>query len=184
MYAVASRLGYVVGVGAMLKRQERDQVFTRTAGVDAGFARFRRIASLLMNNDAVAFILACLVTRGSITPGPRPMLMAVAGLLLCVLGVGMKAWAASQLGSDGYYWKNFFDDAPYVAPVRPGPYRFFKNPMYTVGNLHMYGFALLSNSLPGIFVSLFDHLALMFFHLIVEKPHFERLKARSPASGR
>ena len=176
-WAVASRLGYVVGVGAMLRRQERDQAFTHTRGVDAGFAHFRRIASLLMNNDAVAFILLGIVTRGSIA-GPRPILLATAGVLLCMLGIGIKAWAASALGSDGYYWRNFFDDAPHVALIKPGPYRFFKNPMYTLGNLHLYGFALLCASLPGLGVALFDHVALMFFHLIVEKPHFARVQAR------
>jgi protein-S-isoprenylcysteine O-methyltransferase Ste14 len=174
-YHVASRLAYVVGVGAMLVRQDRRQVFTRTAGIEAGLRRFRRIASIIMNNDGASFILLCLVTRNTLPTGPRPILMPIAGVVLCIIGVGTKVWAASKLGADAYYWRNFFDNEPHVALENPGPYRFFKNPMYTLGNLHMYGLALVLGSLPGLAASAFDQAALMAFNQLVEKPHFARL---------
>jgi protein-S-isoprenylcysteine O-methyltransferase Ste14 len=179
VYAVSSRLAYVVGVGVMLTRQDRRQAFTRTAGVDAGFRRFRRIASLLMYNDGAALILVCVVTRHTIPAGPPPWLMMAAGVLLVVIGVGTKAWAASRLGADAYYWRNFFDHAPPVAMEKPGPYRFLKNPMYTLGNLHMYGWALMMASLPGLLASAFAQAALLVFHAVVEKPHFSRLTRSS-----
>lgn len=177
-YNIASRLAYVIVVGVMLTRQDRHQVFTRTLGVEAGFRRFRRIASLIMNNDGASFILLCLVTRQTLPAGVSPILMIVAGVALCVIGVGTKAWAASSLGADGYYWRNFFDDKPHVEMEKPGPYRFLKNPMYTLGNLHMYGFALVTGSLPGVAASVFAHAAVMTFNHVVEKPHFARVKDR------
>lgn len=184
VYCIASRLAYVVGVGVMLTRQDRTQAFTRDAGVDAGFRRFRRIASLIMYNDGVALALLCFVTRHTIAPGPRPWLMLVAGILLVLLGVGTKAWAASKLGSDAYYWRNFFDNAPHVELAEPGPYRFFTNPMYTIGNLHMYGIALVMASWPGLIAAAFNQAALMLFHVAVEKPHFRRLTGAAPSAPR
>jgi protein-S-isoprenylcysteine O-methyltransferase Ste14 len=179
VYAIVSRLAYVVGVGVMLTKQDRHQAFTRTAGVEAGFRRFKGIASWLMYNDGAALILVSAVTRHTIPAGPRPWLMMVAGLMLVIVGIGTKAWAASRLGADAYYWKNFFDNAPHVVMKKPGPYRFFKNPMYTLGNLHMYGWALMMASLPGLLASAFAQAALMVFHATVEKPHFSRLTRSS-----
>ena len=54
-YAIASRLAYVLFVGIALRRQERGAAYTRRWGVEGGFQRFRRIASLVMVNDVFAF---------------------------------------------------------------------------------------------------------------------------------
>lgn len=174
-YAVASRLAYVLFVGVALRRQERDAIYTRRYGVQEGFRRFRRVAALIMNHDAVAFILLCLVTRDTLTlPVPRIAAIAV-GAVLVIAGAGIKVWAARTLGSNAYYWYNFFapDDAP--GPVASGPYRFASNPMYTIGYLHTYGFALIMGSLPGLVAAAFAQATILVFHIVVEKPHFERL---------
>lgn len=174
-----ARLAYVVGVGAMLRRQEKDRVFTRDAGVEAGFAKFRRVASWLMYVDGATFALLCVVTRGTVPVGPRPGVLLGTGALLFVVGVGTKWWAASRLAPGAYYWRNFFDDAPQAPLPRPGPYRFFRNPMYTLGNLHLYGLALILASAPALILSAFDQAALMVFNVVVEKPHFIRISGSS-----
>ncbi len=173
-YAVASRLAYVLYVGFALWQQERSQHFTRTVGQDEGFSRFRRMASLLMTNDAVGLIAACLVGWHTLPGGwPRSM-MVVAGTLLVIVGIATKLWARATLGGDAYYWANFFVDTSAVTRVRAGPYRFFRNPMYTVGYLHAYGAALLAASLPGLLAALFAQGAILVFYALVEKPHFDR----------
>lgn len=176
-YHIASRLAYVVGVGVALRRQDREQVFTRRDGVEAGFRRFRRLASTVMNNDGVSFGLLCVVTRHTIRHAPWILLPA--GVLLVLLGVSTKLWAAARLGSAAYYWHNFFAPGDLVAPDPPGPYRYFKNPMYTVGNLHMYGVALVLGSLPGLIAAAFDQAAILAFYRWVEKPHFDALTKRA-----
>ena len=181
-YHIASRLAYVVGVGVALSRQDREQVFTRRDGVEAGFRRFRRMASTVMNNDGVSFVILCVVTRQTIhLPA---MILLPTGALLVLLGVSTKLWAAARLGSAAYYWHNFFAPGELVVPDPPGPYRYFKNPMYTVGNLHMYGVALVLGSLPGLIAAAFDQAAIMAFYRWVEKPHFDALSRRAtPATG-
>jgi protein-S-isoprenylcysteine O-methyltransferase Ste14 len=176
-YHIASRLTYVVGVGVALTRQDRAQVFTRRDGVEAGFRRFRRMASTVMNNDGISFVILCVVTRQTIhLPA---MLLLPTGALLVLLGVSTKLWAAARLGYAAYYWHNFFAPGELVAPDPPGPYRFFKNPMYTVGNLHMYGVALVLGSLPGLVAAGFDQAAILVFNRWVEKPHFDSLTRRA-----
>lgn len=175
-YHLLSRLAYVVGVGVALVKQDREQFFTRRYGADEGFRRFRRMASIVMNNDALSFVLLCLVTRQTLVlPVPSSVLVA-GGVLLMLAGVSVKLWAAARLGPPAYYWHNFFVPAEPVMPDPPGPYRFLKNPMYTLGYLHAYGFALALGSWIGLLAAMLDQAAILVFHHRVEKPHFDQLQ--------
>lgn len=186
VYHVVSRLAYVLGVGFALTRQERSQWFTRRYGAEHGFRRFRRGASLVMANDAVSFVLLCLVTRHTLRVDLPPPAVFAAGVALVLVGVVVKLWAAARLGSDAYYWHNFFIPGEVIAPDPPGPYRFLKNPMYTVGYLPTYGLALVAGSLPGLVAAAFDQAAILAFNRWVEQPHLARLtraaSRRSPAA--
>jgi len=171
---LASRLAYVLYVGLALRRQERTAYFTRRYGLEQGFRRFRRAAAVLMSSDAVSFVALCVVSRNTLAIGaPRGVVIA-AGVVLVLVGVLTKAWAAATLGGRAYYWSNFFGPADRTAPSVAGPYRFFKNPMYTVGYLQVYGLALVAGSLPGLAAALFDQAAILAFYRAVEKPHFDR----------
>ena len=172
-YHVASRLAYVVGVGVALRRQQHQQAFTRHKGPQAGFLQFRRVAATLMNNDAVSFVLLCVVTRQTLRL-PVPGTAAVAGgVLLIAIGAITKIWAARCLGSEAYYWHDFFAVGDPVVPELSGPYRFLKNPMYTLGYLQAYGVAVLCGSWPGLLAAGFDQAAILAFHHLVERPHYE-----------
>jgi protein-S-isoprenylcysteine O-methyltransferase Ste14 len=117
-----------------------------------------------MNNDGVSFVLLCAATRGTYH-------QAIAlGVILVGVGVGTKLWARATLGSDAYYWYDFFAPAR-TELTRRGPYRWLHNPMYTVGYLQTYGLALIAGSLPGLVASAFDQLAILVFHRLVEHPH-------------
>lgn len=168
-YHFLSRLAYVGWVGAALRAEER------SPGHTGGFDRFRRRAAWLMNNDGAGFVALCFVTRESLRLAlPTPVVF-VAGALLIIGSVAVKLWAARTLGWDAYYWRNFFDPSFGDSPAATGPYRFFKNPMYTVGNLHLYGLALAAGSLPGLVMAVFDHAAILLFYRFVERPHFHNL---------
>lgn len=174
-YAILSRVAYVLFVGWVLWREERDGFYTSRFGPVDGFRRFRQHASFVMNHDAFAFILLCLVTRNTwILPiGPAASFAAGAGL--AIVGLGTKLWAARTLGSDAYYWHNFFDPDAAGGPVNSGPYRYVSSPMYTIGYLHTYGLALITRSLPGLVASVFAQAAILTFYYVIEKPHFQRL---------
>lgn len=178
-YAILSRLAYVLVVGLTLRREERERSFVRRFGPDEGFRRFRRRAAWVMNHDAFAFILLCVVTRDTWTlPFPPAVTFAVGGAL-ALIGLGTKLWAARTLGLDAYYWHNFFDPDGAIGPVSSGPYRFVSSPMYTIGYLPVYGLALMLRSFPGIIAALFSQAAILAFYFIVERPHFQRLHRSS-----
>lgn len=172
-YHLASRLAYVLWVGQALRSQDRSSAFTRRWGPEQGFRRFRRTAAFVMNNDGVSFAVLCILSWDTLSL-PLPKVVPVAaGAVLMVLGGLTKLWAAATLGERAYYWHNFFTTERAPLNTR-GPYRFLKNPMYTVGYLPLYGLALFTMSMPGLFASAFDQAAILAFHRWVEKPHFER----------
>lgn len=178
-YAILSRLAYVLFVGLTLRREEREGFYTARFGPVLGFRRFRRRAAWVMNNDAFAFILLCVVTRDTwVVPLPSAVSLTI-GAILAIGGLGIKLWAARTLGSEAYYWHNFFDPESAIGPVSTGPYRFISSPMYTVGYLPTYGLALLLQSFPGLIAAGFSQAAILAFHFLVEKPHFTRLHRSS-----
>ncbi|HKC46458.1 MAG TPA: PEMT/PEM2 methyltransferase family protein [Gemmatimonadales bacterium] len=176
---IGARLAYVGYVWVGLTRQQSDGWWTRRWGLEPGFARFRRGASLVMTIDAVSFVAVCLVGWGT-APAVLPRAVAIAiGAVLVLLGVGTKLWAAATLGHKAYYWYNFFTPAAPVTRVSTGPYRFLKNPMYTVGYLQTYGCALITGSLAGVVASVCDQVAILVFHWRVESAHFKRMTGRA-----
>jgi protein-S-isoprenylcysteine O-methyltransferase Ste14 len=176
LYHIVSRLTYVIWVGRALQREERTGQYTKAYGEVEGFIRFRRTAALIMNNDAVSFVVMCVLTYGTWPAGTARLPFVLIGAVLVVVGLGMKLWARAAVGADRYYWRDFFGQptAGGSAPVG-GPYRFFKNPMYTVGNLHLAGLALVAASCPALAVSLFSLAAILVFNHVVERPHVRRL---------
>jgi protein-S-isoprenylcysteine O-methyltransferase Ste14 len=179
-YHLASRMAYVAWVGRALHQQDHGRRFTRDGGVEAGFLRFRRTASTLMNNDGVSFVVLVLLTRDTMTIDLPRWMVLLGGGLLVLAGAGIKLWAAASLGGRAYYWYNFFDPAAPVAPRAPGPYRFIRNPMYTLGYLQTYGLAIMFQSLPALIASGFDQIAVLIFNHVVERPHYARLIRRAP----
>lgn len=170
-YAILSRMAYVLFVGGALRREEG-------AGAQA-FRRFRRRAAIVMNHDAFAFVLLCVVTRNTWHLPVSTGASVAIGALLVIVGLGTKLWAARTLGSNAYYWHNFFEPDRAIGPVATGPYRFISSPMYTIGYLQTYGLAMILRSLPGLIASVFLQAAILVFYFTIEKPHFQRLHRSS-----
>ncbi len=163
-------------MGHALRREERTGHYTRAFGEEEGFRQFRRRAAWVMNNDAVSFVALCALSSNTFPAGVSRVLLFAVGLLLTVVGLGMKLWARSAVGAERYYWRDFFG-APPATPPAPvgGPYRYFRNPMYTIGNVHLAGLALVAASLPALGAALFSHAAILVFNDVVERPHVRRL---------
>jgi phosphatidylethanolamine N-methyltransferase len=129
-----------------------------------------------MNHDAVSFVLLCVLTYNTFPAGVSRVLLGTVGGALVIVGLGMKLWARAAVGPERYYWRDFLG-TPAASSPSPvgGPYRFFRNPMYTVGNLHLAGLALVAASLPALGAALFSHTAILVFNQVVERPHVRRL---------
>ncbi|MFH2002036.1 MAG: PEMT/PEM2 methyltransferase family protein [Planctomycetota bacterium] len=94
----------------------------------------------------------------------------VAGALLFGVGVVTKLWATLLVGTDVFYYKDLFLRRPCSPYVSRGPYRLLRNPMYGVGQLQGYGWALLASSLAGLVAAGIGQILIYVFFFFVERP--------------
>jgi hypothetical protein len=97
------------------------------------------------------------------------------GTVFCAIGIIVKVWATVVVGVDVYYYRDMFLGRPVSPFVGGGPYRFFRNPMYGVGQLHAYGVAILmSRSWSGVFAAALCHSLIYVFYFTAELPFIRR----------
>ena len=175
-YFVVARLSYVLYVSFELRAQSHRLGLEPRETAEARHVAFNRRALRLQNLDAIAFVSLCVATRTTISAWDNwEWAFIGSGVLLMVVGVGTKAWAVRCLGLDSYTWHDFFVPKERFEPCRTGPYRFFTDPMYTLGYLQTYGLALVCGSWYGLAASLFSQASILIVNEQVEKPHFRRL---------
>jgi hypothetical protein len=155
------------GIASWLKaRFGRAQAFSIYEGITACFfaARSLTFAWLL---EASAIQLAPVASN----------VLVILGLVLAAIGMIVNIWAASVVGLGTYYYGDLFmGDAPVDFKVA-GPYRFWKNPMYGIGQLGAYGAALMALSPLGLVAGLLNQLTMYLFNWLIEQPHLRRALA-------
>ncbi len=182
LIGVAASVLYTGGVGLLLHRENKDHSSTARYGHDQAFKRFRRLAAALMALVCICLFLLPIATAGTLTLLSAPVALTL-GLLLVVGGLAMKTWTDRTLGNDGFFWRDMFmptDQRNIVLDKSNlGPYRYFKNPMYSIGNLHIIGWALAWRSQAGILVAIFELCCLYVFYRLVELPHVKAVNQLS-----
>lgn len=174
-FFVVARLCYVAYVSIELRAQSLRLGVEPRETAEVRHAAFHRRVLRLQNIDGIAFGSVCVATRSTISWDGWEWAYIGAGVLLITVGVWTKAWAVRCLGLDSYTWHDFFVPKARFEPCRTGPYRFFTDPMYTLGYLQTYGIALACGSWYGLAASLFSQASILIVNEQVEKPHFRRL---------
>ncbi len=174
-YLVACRVTYLLGIGFMLKSAERRYGTLTEREAETQFHRAWTFASRVINQDAIALVVLSLVSAGTIPYETPRRVVLLLGTAMIVGGFAVKAWAAASIGTRNYFFRDFFHPPDINGGCRSGPYRWFDNPIYSVGYAAAYGFPLLLGSWPGLLGALFTHGMVFVFHLWVERPHVRRL---------
>jgi hypothetical protein len=104
------------------------------------------------------------------------------GFTLVLIGFWVNVSATFVIGIDTYYYKDLFIKRPVVDFKVEGPYRYFSNPMYGIGQASGYGAALMVGSLEGILGTLLNQIMMYLFYFIIEKPHIKLLIFNSSVS--
>jgi protein-S-isoprenylcysteine O-methyltransferase Ste14 len=97
----------------------------------------------------------------------------VLGFALMGLGTWVNVHATLIIGIDVYYYKDLFLRRALGEFKVEGPYKYFSNPMYGVGQLSAYGAALAVGSVAGLMVTLLNQISMYIFYFTVEKPHVD-----------
>ncbi|MEQ4725700.1 PEMT/PEM2 methyltransferase family protein [Nonomuraea sp. B19D2] len=179
-YAAVVWLLYYGGLSLTLSGPGRTALIKRF-GEDRAYALYEVALGLLFMNQGFAQAVVIYAYGGNIPDAIPTWVTCTAGAALMITGTFYKLWAASTTGLDTYYCRDMFlgrplNDASEL--VVSGPYRHVRNPMYSVGNLPAYGWALWSRSLEGLaFAALFQAGIYLFYHLC-ERPFIQRTYLR------
>jgi protein-S-isoprenylcysteine O-methyltransferase Ste14 len=97
------------------------------------------------------------------------------GLLLVAIGFWVNTAATFVIGIDTYYYKDLFLKRAIVDFKVEGPYKYFSNPMYGIGQSSAYGAALMVGSIAGILATVLNQLVMYVFYYTIEKPHIKSI---------
>jgi len=152
-------------------------------GEERAFRAYESLAGLMFLNQGLGVgCMAALHVPAWEQAIPAPLGFAL-GAALFVVGLGVKLWATLTVGVDVYYFRDMFLGRPLAHACLGGPYRFLRNPMYSVGQLQGYGYALLCGSLPGVVAAGAGHALIYAFYLLAERP-FVRINYSLPNLSR
>lgn len=179
-YFAVTAVGYYGGNAVLLGTRLRTRAIARYGEAEA-WRRYERTVGVMFMNQGLGLAAMTTLTLPRLEVSALQSAGAPAlGALLFTIGAVAKVWSTVVIGVDAYYFKDMFVGRPLGELVVAGPYRVFSHPMYTVGHLHAYGYALLQGSLSGLCGAAVCHLGLFVFYWTAERPfvrsHYGRQK--------
>jgi protein-S-isoprenylcysteine O-methyltransferase Ste14 len=95
--------------------------------------------------------------------------------VLIAFGFMIKIWAAKVVSVDIYYWKDMFLGRKICDFAVTGPYKYFSNPMYGIGQLPAYATAVWYGSANGLIAAFVNQLLIFTFYFLAEKKFIKRV---------
>jgi protein-S-isoprenylcysteine O-methyltransferase Ste14 len=168
-------LAFYYGGNAAILRSSLPARAIARLGEERAFRAYETLAGLMFLNQGLGVgCMAALHLHGIEGAVPAPLVLG-AGVAFFAAGLSIKLWATLTVGVDVYYFRDMFLGRPLAPMSDRGPYRYLRNPMYGVGQLQGYGYALLYGSLPGIVAAGIGHLLIYAFYLVAERPFVRRI---------
>jgi phosphatidylethanolamine N-methyltransferase len=143
----------------------------------ASWLLFRQLTDVVLNMDVVTFgVLGLKLAQWPALAaiGTDELLVCGAGALLFAIAMWGKRGAYDVIGAFAWYWGDFFFLCDQDLNFSNGVYAYFPHPMYTVGYLWMYGIALMAQSMPVLYATLFAHALQFLFLVLIENPHIDK----------
>jgi protein-S-isoprenylcysteine O-methyltransferase Ste14 len=151
----------------------------RRYGAARGFAFYEALTAVQFQARGVTFAWLVAATHRSLEGTVSPWVRG-AGLGLMVAGGLVNLWSTLVIGLPRYFYWDLFVAEPRTELKAIGPYRYFKNPMYGVGQGAAYGAALASLSPMGVLATALNQLSMYVFNWRIEQPHLGQ--SRGPAT--
>jgi protein-S-isoprenylcysteine O-methyltransferase Ste14 len=168
-YLLLTLVFYYGGNAAILRSDIPARAIARL-GERRAFRAYETLAGLMFLNQGLGVgCMSALHLPGWERAVPAPVVL-VAGVALFTVGLVVKLWATLTVGVDVYFFRDMFLGRPLAPACDGGPYRFLHNPMYSLGQLQGYGYALLYGSVPGLVAAAAGHLLIYGFYLVAERP--------------
>jgi protein-S-isoprenylcysteine O-methyltransferase Ste14 len=181
-YFVAATLLHYVYLFGMFRTSGWSRGLRQRAGDEPAYRVHTGWMAFAFCHNALSIGYICVATRGLpllgvAVPAALPWFNTALAFGLVAFGLGIKIWATLCVGLDAYYYRDLFLERREGAMSAVGPYRWFRNPMYTVGHLQAYGLALFTASAWGLVAVALNQALVLAFNAAIEQPHVGRMHA-------
>lgn len=171
IYFLCSTSAYIIFVFSILRENGLRLKLIEKFGEKKAYLHYEAILGFLFfhNGVALTFISQTTSFDSFWITFPEPIIITTSGILFFV-GIIVKIWSAFVVGIPIYYWKDMFLGKKVCEFVETGPYKYFKNPMYGIGQIQVYAIAIYYGSTYGFLFGAINQALVFLFYFLVEKP--------------
>lgn len=146
---------------------------------------FRKVVDLILMDDFVFFIglfVACAASNDNqfINTEQQPVWLIsfrlIVGVVLILFNYWVKNDAHNVIKDYAWYWGDFFfRQINNEELIFDGVFEMVPHPMYSIGYIGYYGFALIAKSYTVLIIACFGHFLQMVFLHFIETPHINKI---------
>lgn len=178
IYFIISEILYFGFISTVLLKNGLRHWFIRKSGDEhKGYLNYEATLGFLFFHNGVSIGYISSSSPGSLFPFLNGNFLILIAVFMFVTGLGIKVSAANAVSVEIYYWKDMFLGRKVSDFVITGPYKYFSNPMYGVGQLPTYATALWYGSHFGLIASFLNQTLIFTFYYLVEKKFMKRIYA-------
>lgn len=144
-------------------------------GEDEGYKAYEGILGFLFFHNAVSMGYVASATRQGLDVDAGKELLLFIILIFFAAGYLVKILAAKVVTIDIYYWKDMFLGRKVSEFVVSGPYKYFSNPMYGVGQIPAYASAIWYGSVYGLGAAVINQCLIFTFYYFFERKFISRI---------
>lgn len=176
IYFILSEILYIGFIYSVLPENGYRKWFIKKWGSEEkGYLAFETVLGFLFFNNGVSMAYITSSTAMNIFNFvPKDFLLVIV-VVMFVFGFVVKILSAKVASIDIYYWKDMFVGRKIRNFVITGPYKYFDNPMYGVGQLQSYAIAIWYGSIIGLFVYLLNQCLIFSFFFLKEKKFIKKV---------
>jgi protein-S-isoprenylcysteine O-methyltransferase Ste14 len=176
LYFILSEIFYLGFITVTLSENGLRTWFIRRWGNEnEGYSAYETIVGLLFFHNGVSIGYIASSTRGNLFSFiPENFFFTIVAIMF-ITGFTVKIMAAKVVSIEIYYWKDMFLGRKICDFVVNGPYKYFSNPMYGIGQLQAYATAIWYGSKYGLLAAFINQFLIFLFYYLVEKKFIKRV---------
>jgi hypothetical protein len=176
LYFILSELFYLGFITITLSENGLRKWFVRKWGnEDEGYLAYETFLGILFFHNGASIGYIASATPGDLFSFIPANFLIILVALMFITGFTIKILAAKVVSIEIYYWKDMFLGRKICDFVVTGPYKYFSNPMYGIGQLQAYATAIWYGSKYGLLAAFVNQVLIFLFYYLVEKKFIKRI---------
>jgi len=175
-YFLFSEVLYLGFITIVLSKNGLRHWFIRKFGnEEEGYLTYEAILGFLFFHNGISIGYIASSSAGSIFHFIDKDFLLVIVIIMFISGFAIKILAAKAVSIEIYYWKDMFLGRKMSDFVMTGPYKYFKNPMYGIGQIQAYATAIWYGSKYGLIAAFLNQVLIFSFYYMIEKKFIKRV---------